>query len=87
MNEKFLEATRRLYTFSGACQTCGKKMWERDRVYSQLKFNKVVCRLHSPFGTPPLHERFDLRTAEGREAAREAGMAEGRAVSQLNKLN
>jgi hypothetical protein len=37
------------YELTGKCEECGKVMWERDREFSIMKFNRVVCRAHSPF--------------------------------------
>ena len=41
------------YTYTGACSQCGKSMWKRDCDYSKMKFEKVVCREHSPYGRVP----------------------------------
>jgi len=38
------------YDCMGACQECGKKLWERDRDYAVAKWGKMFCRAHSPFG-------------------------------------
>lgn len=35
------------YDFTGICDTCGKKLWRRDKGFSLYKFKKVSCAEHS----------------------------------------
>lgn len=67
------------------CSVCNKPLMKTDAEYSKFKYGKITCRVHSPYGTPPLHERFKLTTDDGLQQAREAGTAEGRTVSGLRR--
>lgn len=72
---------RAQYAFNSHCSICNKPLRERDREYSNYKFGKVTCRLHSPLGTPPLSERFNLLNPDQKVLASETGRAEGWALT------
>lgn len=36
------------YEFTGYCETCKKKMWKRDKLYSLRLFGEVYCARHVP---------------------------------------
>lgn len=74
------------YSFTGACVDCGKQMWKRDVDYAVYKWKKIVCRLHSPFGTPPISERYDLSDPKQKEEAVSVAFAEGYALGSGKQI-
>jgi len=64
------------------CRGCGKQLKRRDVEYTQIHFKDVVCRKCSPYGTPPIHERFNLNDPQQRIEAAETSKAEGYAVGK-----
>lgn len=56
---------------------CGKPLMRRDVDYSVHFFGEPMCRMCSPYGTPPISERYNLNDPDQLDEARKISQAEG----------